>query len=374
MAATRVPVNPSVLRWAREVSGLEVERAATKIGGVKPERITEWEAGERRPTMPQLRNLSRVYGRTPAFFLMREVPQDDFPVIPDYRSKSADTPLSYELRRELRQCMKRRTSLIELEGGAEPWGLTGVPSLRPRETAEWVRNQLGITLEHQRKSKDNYDMLAIWIQALERQGVFVFQSSKFPLEEARGVSLYFSELPIILLNSKDAPAGKIFTIFHELFHLLRGNGGLCYIEVDIEEERLCNQFAGDLLMPLDEIIAQETSRPGLDMVRHLSKIYRVSELAMAIRLFQQGMIKQDLVNQVKASIESSVSNKEDKVIRIPHHIIRLRDIGRRYASAVFDAYQRDEITFAHTSRLIGAKTIHLSKMQDVLVSKEESRL
>ena len=207
MAAVRVPVNPDVLRWAREVSGLKIEGAAKKLQ-VKPERIVEWEAGELGPTMPQLRNLSRVYGRTPAFFLMREIPEDDFPTIPDYRSKSTNTPLSYELRRELRQCMKRRNSIIELEGKAEPWGLTGISAVMPIEASELVRHRMGIPLEYQRKSGDNYNMLAIWIQALEAQGVLIFQSSKFLLEEARGVSLYFLEFPIILLNSKDSPAGR----------------------------------------------------------------------------------------------------------------------------------------------------------------------
>lgn len=374
MAAIRVPVNPDVLRWAREVSGLEVERVAKKLQ-VKLERIEAWEAGELGPTMPQLRNLSRVYGRTPAFFLMREIPKDDFPVIPDYRSKSVSTPLFYELRRELRQCLKRRNSLIELEGGLETWGLANIPAMVPREAAELVRHRIGITLERQRKSRDNYDMLAIWIQALEAQGVLIFQSSKFPMEEARGVSLHFSEFPVILLNSKDSPAGRIFTLFHEVFHLLRGNGGLCEIEVDIQEERLCNQFAADLLMPINAVISESDSGFGIDMVRHLSKRFKVSDFAMAIRLYQYKKIDEDVLDQVKADTKTAAASKEDKAdIRIPYHTSRLRDIGRRYASAVFDAHQRGEITFAHTARLIGAKTKHLSKMQDSLIFKEEIRL
>ncbi len=215
-------------------------------------------------------------------------------------------------------------------------------------------------------------MLRLWTQALESQGVLVFQSGKFSLEEARGVSLYHSELPIVLLNGKDAPAGRIFTIFHEVFHLIRGRGGLCGLEEDVSEERLCNKFAAEVLMPIDAVKSEANSECGIDLVRHLSKIFKVSDFAMAIRLFQQNMIDQDVLNVARAGTKSSPASEEDKTsIIIPYHKIRLRDIGRRYASAVFNAYERDEITFAHTSRLIGAKVQHLPKMQESLISREE---
>jgi Zn-dependent peptidase ImmA (M78 family) len=43
----------------------------------------------------------------------------------------------------------------------------------------------------------------------------------------RGVSLPGDVLPIVILNGGDAHAGRIFTLLHELTHLLLRQGGVC---------------------------------------------------------------------------------------------------------------------------------------------------
>ena len=49
-AALPLPINPAVLVWAREESGYPVQRVAERLQ-VKPERVAEWEAGARPPTL-----------------------------------------------------------------------------------------------------------------------------------------------------------------------------------------------------------------------------------------------------------------------------------------------------------------------------------
>ncbi len=314
MVATRVPVNPSVLRWAREVSGLEVERAAKKIG-VKPERIAKWETGELLPTFIQLCEASRVYVRTPAFFFRQEVPKSDLPALPDYRSKSADTPLSYELRKELRVCEERRNDLIELEGAAAPWGLgsLSVQSISEvADTAKDARDRLGVTIKEQYGASNEHEMLKRWTHSLEDQGVLIFQSSKFQIEEARGVSLFYSELPIILLNGKDAPVGKIFTLFHEVAHLIRGGSGLCGLEQDVYVESICNRFAAELLMPIDHVRTEAEGYSNINLVQRLAKRFKVSRVAMAIRLREKDMIDQSELEKIQEESRRSNLSESDR--------------------------------------------------------------
>ena len=45
----RVPLNPDLLRWARERAGLEVEDLAGRFP-----KLELWEAGELQPTLKQL--------------------------------------------------------------------------------------------------------------------------------------------------------------------------------------------------------------------------------------------------------------------------------------------------------------------------------
>ena len=54
--------NPGVLLWARRMAGLNLAEAAHKAS-MKPERLADWEEGELRPTVTQLRKLADIYKR-----------------------------------------------------------------------------------------------------------------------------------------------------------------------------------------------------------------------------------------------------------------------------------------------------------------------
>ena len=47
----RIPVEPRILRWAREFAGLPEEEAARRIG-VSAEKLSDWEEGVSSPTIP----------------------------------------------------------------------------------------------------------------------------------------------------------------------------------------------------------------------------------------------------------------------------------------------------------------------------------
>ena len=75
----------------------------------------------------------------------------------------------------------------------------------------------------------------------------------------RGLSLPGRRPCVIMLNSRDSPADKSFTLMHEYGHLLLGKGGLCAPFVRGPEppatvESWCNRFAWSVLMPLSEFV------------------------------------------------------------------------------------------------------------------------
>lgn len=73
MPSIPAPVEISVLRWARESSGLTQIAAARKIG-LPDGRVTAWESGEAVPTIAQLRKAAEVYKRSLAVFFLSEPP------------------------------------------------------------------------------------------------------------------------------------------------------------------------------------------------------------------------------------------------------------------------------------------------------------
>jgi len=91
----------------------------------------------------------------------------------------------------------------------------------PRALPKLVRVALGVDREAQQSwSQDPYAPLRGWRDAVEALGVLVMQQGPVAVDEMRGfASIEPESLPAILLNSKDDPRARAFTLLHELGHL-----------------------------------------------------------------------------------------------------------------------------------------------------------
>jgi transcriptional regulator with XRE-family HTH domain len=146
---TRIALQPEVLRWARERSGLEVEKLARKVG-VKPERVQDWEQSGQ-ITLSQVDKLAH-HTRTPLGFLYLPEPVDDRLPISDFRT--AGDRQHYRPSPELLdtvRIMQRRQSWMRdelIEAGNVPLDFVGSVNLdaRPREVADAMRATLGLDL------------------------------------------------------------------------------------------------------------------------------------------------------------------------------------------------------------------------------------
>ena len=49
----------------------------------------------------------------------------------------------------------------------------------------------------------------------------VAQITGVSLSEMRGISMYYDTFPIIAINNKDFERAKVFSLFHEVAHLVR---------------------------------------------------------------------------------------------------------------------------------------------------------
>src|SRR5947209_507071 len=63
-----------LLVWARQKAGMRVEDAAAKAD-IDVEALENWERGDQRPTIAELRRLGAVYKRPIAIFFLPEPPQ-----------------------------------------------------------------------------------------------------------------------------------------------------------------------------------------------------------------------------------------------------------------------------------------------------------
>lgn len=71
------------------------------------------------------------------------------------------------------------------------------------------------------------------------------------LNEARGYAIYDDYAPLIFINTNDSEKGKIFTLFHELAHIVLSSSGISSYAYNTNNdiEQRCNIIAGEILMP-----------------------------------------------------------------------------------------------------------------------------
>ena len=102
---TSAPVNPEVLRGARERSGLAPEDLATKF-----KRLPEWEDGETHPTLKQVEAFARSVHVPVGYLFLAEPPEELVP-IPDFRTFAGQpvTSLSPNLLDTIYICQERQS-------------------------------------------------------------------------------------------------------------------------------------------------------------------------------------------------------------------------------------------------------------------------
>lgn len=299
-----LPVSPGVLAWARETMGYSLDEAAVKLK-VAPELLAHWEAALSRPPMSKAKKMAKLY-RRPLIALMLPAPPEEPAGPPDFRTLPGSSPsaraFSPDLRLAIRQAHLRQEVAMEL---AEELGYAATVSLpkltqerTPEQAAKAIRAKLGVPLEQQRLWRDHYAAYKAWRAAVEAHNILVCQFSSVALDEARAFSVAGPRYPVIALNAKDHPYARMFSLFHELGHVLLGGGGLCaWRREDAQQtERWCNRFAAEILVPgeaLQALVAErglpksvtwEASEIGL-----LARGFAVSNSMMAIRLQEEDL-------------------------------------------------------------------------------------
>ncbi|MGD2090675.1 MAG: ImmA/IrrE family metallo-endopeptidase [Candidatus Aminicenantes bacterium] len=260
----KLPVNPDILKWARQTAGLQVPEVARKMGK-EVNTILSWERGDSTPTYIQLEKLAyQVYKRPLALFFFpgpptEETPRQAFRTLPDHEIEMMSSRMHYLLK----QALAMQINLTELNDYVNPAKRNIINDLKfnsdssAKTMAAQVREYLGIDLDTQFNWNDLHDALKAWRNSLEEHGVFVFKEA-FKDDSMSGFCLHHQHFPLIYVNNSTSKSRQIFSIFHELAHLLLGTGGIDtrsddYID-DLEGdarkiEILCNRFAGAFLVP-----------------------------------------------------------------------------------------------------------------------------
>lgn len=301
--------NPAVLRWAREAVGLSLAEAAGRLG--KPTDLLQaWETGTAAPTFRQLETLAeQVYKRPVAVFFFPEPPKEEelrkeFRTLPgtEFDRFERDTRLA------LREAKAYQLSLTELTRGENPSSTPLLGAIRPSPTenieslAQRTREHLNVSVEKQQSWRDTEVALKGWRSAVEEAGVFVFKRS-FRQKSISGFCLHDKVVPVIMINNGTAHTRQIFTLFHEIGHLLYGVSSVTMNDVRYIRkftgiartiEVQCNAFAAEFLLPATQFPWHLfTTAEVNDSVERTAKLFNVSREVVLRRLRDVGMVQKE---------------------------------------------------------------------------------
>ncbi|MEX0966713.1 MAG: XRE family transcriptional regulator [Bacteroidia bacterium] len=385
MPRTNAHINPEMLVWSRNTVKLTVELAAEKIG-VKTEKLEAWENGESFPTVKQLYKIANVYRRPFALFYFPKPPKH-FKPLKDFRKFHHQYTLTeneeYILQKELMLFQQKREIALELyeQLDSEPpqFKLKGTVNQSPEELAEKIIEYLGINHNEVGDIKPGYDALNYWKKLLESKGILAFQTSGVPLHIMRGACVAKDVLPVIVINSNDTQNGRIFSLFHELVHIvLRADGisNFRYSDKDLYEqiEVYCNQVAAEVLVPSNYLLeslvvrSHDSRNPNwtADELRKLSNRFCVSREVILRRL----LTLEKTTNRFYQDYRNN-QDYEDKKSSPGGDYYRniIAKNGGLFLNLALQGYYQDKLTASSLSDFIKIKVSNLAKLEQLLYAK-----
>lgn len=302
--SAKAHINPKILRWMRERSGLDVCDAA-HVAHISPEQLTHWEAGESQPTFLQAQKLAQALHAPFGYLFLTEPPLENLP-LPDLRTiGSAPVPRpSIDLLDTIRLSLQRQTWYLDHlhDEGATPLSFVArfTTDAPIRAVAADMRAVLGIDVEKGQRNWEVY--FRQLIDAAESVGILIMRSGivgnnthrRLDVSEFRGFAISHPLAPLVFINTADAPVARLFTLIHELAHIWVGSSGISNGSPGNarREEVFCNAVAGEFLAPHDVFTAlwanSTTSLP--ERVAELALRFHVSRLVIMRRALDLGLV------------------------------------------------------------------------------------
>lgn len=372
MSTPTVDVNPQMLRWAIARSRIPEERLRKRIP-----RLTEWERGQRKPTLRQLEDFARQT-RTPfGFLLLSEPPEEGLP-IPDFRTRG-DVPIdqpSPELIDTVQRMQQRQAWMREYVSDLGQESLPFVGSAANRGSVAEVAADIRHSLELEENWAANHPTWEAALRqlrdAIDARGILVAINSvvgnnnRRPLDphEFRGFVLIDQYAPLLFVNGADYRAAQMFTLAHELAHVWRGSPALFnLIELlphDSGEEQFCNRVAAEFLLPRGRMLALwRDARRQANPFLSVARTAKVSSLVAARRALDLELINRrqffEFYQKETRQLAARQQQQKERSHSGDFYRTAAVRIGRRFGEAVVCAVREGKLLYRDAYRLTGLK-------------------
>lgn len=379
-------VNPEILKWARERAGYSVQEIAESFKKA-PEVILGWESGDAVPTYNQLERLADSFYKRPiALFFFPQPPDEpdpsqSFRTLPDSESQN----LLPDTRHAIQEAKAMQLTLLELTDGVNPSERKIFNDIQLHSTskadakAREVREYLKVSLDQQVGWVSREEALKEWRQAIQDCGIFVFKRS-FKQADVSGFSLWDDVFPVIYINNSTPTTRQIFTLFHELAHILLDSNGITKLPETYthalqgrarQVEVLCNQFAAEVLVPSSDFDERlELSIVSDSYIKHEADRYQVSREVILRKLLDRGHVTPEeyatKTQQWQEEYQDWQATRKDGG---SYYATQAAYLGENYLTLAFNRYYNGDFSIQELAGFLNIKAKSVAQLEEFVFGR-----
>lgn len=377
----KLPINKDVLIWARTSIGLSVEEVSKKLKK-SPNEILDWENGNTSPTYIQLEKLAfEIYKRPLAIFFFpsipfEESPKTEFRTLPD--KVIGELPSS--MVKLYRSAKLFQYYLEELHENNKPVDSNLIDQFSINENSNvsaistQIRKILAVPIEVQSKWNSTEIAFKNWRDLFEANGIYIFKDA-FKNDEYSGFCLYHNKYPVIFVNNSMPFSRQVFTLFHELAHLLVKSSGIDFRKNTFIKtfsdyykniEVFCNHFASEFLVP-DSAIDSFELIISENQLTKLANYFSVSREVILRKYFERNIIDQKYYDEFSKKWIEEAKKLRTKGDGGSYYNNKKSYLGDRYISLVFGKYYQNKINIDTVSQYLNVKLKKLPVFENVVM-------
>lgn len=328
----------------------------------------QWLADKQKPTVNQLISLAHLFQIPFGYFFLNQLPVKEYP-IPHFRTQT-NRPFnpSQELSDTVETLMERqqwaRDILLDWRETKLSYANHYTTSTPVVKSSEEIRNILNTPEDWAQSAASWTEALRFLVEKAEAAGIFVVMNGvvnnnnqrKLDVNEFRGFVLHDEYAPFVFINNNDAVSGKIFTLIHEIAHVLLGKSASFDLRqlqpADSDIEQYCNPVAAEFLVPqahLKEALQQTGTNYEL-----LARKFKVSQIVVARRLLDlKAISKADFFafydNHIKREFKQKEAAGGNFYNTVPYRI------SRRFFRIIYNAVRENKLLYTDAFRLTNLK-------------------
>lgn len=351
--------------------------------------VKEWLDGSKEPTLSKVEKLSRQIHVPFGYFLLNE-PPEELPAMAEFRTlkslknhNPSDNLLdTISMMKNVQEWM--HDYLID----------AGMPELSYVGSQKKQSSMISLTAAF----RDIFGIDENWMKGLTNcakafneikrvctsHGILVFMNGivgsntrrKLNLEEFRAFSMMDAYAPLIFINVNDSETGRLFSLLHEMCHILMGENHIFDLELNSvgvpPVETMCNAVAAEILMPTKSFCKfwkEDHSSDVIEKVKNSTHQFPCSHIAAARKALELHLITRAQYHECEEVFKPNFKNIK-KSGGGNYFRTQASHIDHRLLRALQNSILEGKTSYTEAFHLIRMNRVPFEKLIQHIVSSE----